>query len=146
MSIPQSRCATNSHSVAVANDSYYDLSVAIDMPVTPAQFRHMALAFPETAESAHQNHPDFRVSGKVFATLGYPDKNWGMVKLTPDQQEVFVADGPSVFAPAAGAWGRQGATTVLLKAARETTLRRAILAAWLNAAPKPLAKEFEAAQ
>lgn len=116
------------------------------MPVTPAQFRRIALAFPETIESMHQNHPDFRVRGKVFATLGYPDKKWGMVKLTPDQQEIFVADEPSVFVPAAGVWGRQGSTTVLLKAAKQATLRRAILAGWLNAAPKPLAKEFEAAQ
>ncbi|MFZ0335335.1 MAG: MmcQ/YjbR family DNA-binding protein [Candidatus Acidiferrales bacterium] len=112
------------------------------MPVTLAQFRRVALAFPETAESAHMNHPDFRVYGKVFATLGYPDKKWAMVKLTPEQQEVFVADEPTVFVPAAGAWGRKGATTVLLKAAKQATLRRAILAAWLNAAPKPLAKKF----
>lgn len=92
------------------------------------------------------NHPDFRVRGKVFATLGYPDKKWGMVKLTPEQQEVFVADEPKVFVPAKGAWGRLGGTTVFLRAAKQTTLRRAILAAWLNAAPKPWAKEFEAAQ
>lgn len=104
----------------------------------------MALAFPETVESMHMNHPDFRVGGKVFATLGYPDKKWGMVRLTPDQQEVFVADEPSVFVPAAGAWGRQGNTTVLLKAAKQVTLRHAMLAAWLNAAPKELAKKFDA--
>lgn len=114
------------------------------MPVTPAQFRRMALAFPETAESAHMNHPDFRVCGKVFATLGYPDKKWAMVKLTPDQQEVFIADEPNVFAPAVGAWGRKGSTTVRLSVAKQGTLRRAILAAWLNAAPKPLAKKLEA--
>lgn len=114
------------------------------MPVTPAQFRRIALAFPETVESAHMGHPDFRVGGKVFATLGYPDRKWGTVKLTPDQQEVFVADEPSSFVPAKGAWGRQGSTTVLLKAAKQNTLRRAILAAWLNVAPKPLAKRFEA--
>jgi len=116
------------------------------MPVTPAQFRRLALAFPETVESAHMNHPDFRVQGKVFATLGYPDKKWAMVKLTPDQQEVFVADEPGVFVPAAGAWGRKGNTTVLLVAAKQATLRRAVLAAWLNAAPKPLAKKLTAAR
>jgi hypothetical protein len=116
------------------------------MPVTPAQFRRIALSFPETSESAHQNHPDFRVAGKVFATLGYPDKKWAMVKLTPEQQQVFIADEPSVFIPAAGAWGRGGATIVQLKAATQKTLRRAILAAWLNTAPKLLAKKFEAKQ
>ncbi len=116
------------------------------MSLTPAQFRRIALSFPETSESAHQGHPDFRVCGKVFATLGYPDKKCAMVKLTPDQQQVFMADEPSVFIPAAGAWGRGGTTTVQLKAAGQKTLRRAMLAAWLNAAPKPLAKEFEAKQ
>lgn len=107
------------------------------MPVTPAQFRRMALAFPDTVESAHMCHPDFRVRGRIFATLGYPDKKWAMVKLTPEQQEVFVADEPNVFVPAAGAWGRKGNTTVRLSAAKQQTLRRAILAAWLNTAPKP---------
>ena len=116
------------------------------MAVTLAQFRRIALSFPEAVGSAHMNHPDFRVRGKVFATLGYPDKKWGMVKLTPEQQEEFVADEPNAFVPAKGAWGRQGCTTVLLRAAKQATLRRAILAAWLNAAPKPLAREFEAAQ
>ncbi len=75
------------------------------MSVTPAQFRRMALSFPETSESAHQGHPDFRVLGKVFATLGYPDKKWAMVKLTPEQQEVFMADEPSVFIPGSGRLG-----------------------------------------
>lgn len=90
------------------------------------------------------NHPDFRVRGKIFATLGYPDRKWAMVKLTPDQQEVFVADEPDAFVPAAGTWGSQGSTTVRLSAAKRETLRRAILAAWCNAAPKPLAKKREA--
>lgn len=111
--------------------------------MTPAQFRRMALALPETVESAHMNHPDFRVCGKVFATLGYPDKKWGMVRLTPEQQEVFVADEPSVFVPSAGAWGRQGSTTILLKAAQPAKLRRAILAAWVNIAPRALAQGLE---
>ncbi|HEV2304486.1 MAG TPA: MmcQ/YjbR family DNA-binding protein [Candidatus Acidoferrales bacterium] len=113
------------------------------MPVTATQFRRLALAFPDTSESAHMNHPDFRVRGKIFATLAYPDKQWGMVKLTPDQQEVFIADEPAIFSPVNGAWGRQGCTRVHLKSATQKSLRRAILAAWLNAAPKPLAKEYE---
>lgn len=112
------------------------------MPVTPAQFRRIALSFSETTESAHMNHPDFRVRAKIFATLGYPDKEWAMVKLTPEQQEVFVADEPDVFAPAAGAWGRKGSTTVRLSAAKQATLRRALLAAWRNAAPKTFTKAF----
>lgn len=116
------------------------------MPVTRNEFRRMALDFPATAESAHMSHPDFRVRGKMFATLAHPGKPRGMVKLTPEQQEVFVADDPSTFEAVKGAWGRQGCTSVSLKAAKKTTLRRAILAAWLNTAPKPLAKQFEASR
>lgn len=114
------------------------------MPITPSEFRSIALSLPGTTESAHMKHPDFRVAGKIFATLGYPDKKSAMVRLTPDQQEVFMADEPDVFAAAAGAWGRKGSTTVQLKAAQQATLRRAVLAAWLNAAPKALAKKFAA--
>lgn len=58
--------------------------------MTPDQFRKLALRFPEAAESAHMAHPDFRVRGKIFATLGYPDDRHGMVKLTPDQQADFL--------------------------------------------------------
>ena len=54
--------------------------------MTSRDFRRIALSFPETSESAHMNHPDFRVRGKVFATLGYPDKQFGMVKLTPSSR------------------------------------------------------------
>jgi hypothetical protein len=113
------------------------------MPVTPKQFRQLALSFPESEERAHMRHPDFRVAGKVFATLGYPDKNWGMVKLTPEQQEELVNEEPKALVPAAGAWGRQGSTTVRLKSIRKATLRRAMEAAWRNTAPKNLAAAFE---
>jgi predicted Zn-dependent protease len=63
------------------------------------------------------NHPDFRVGVKIFATLGYPDKSRGMVKLSPERQHYFSKDYPDAFAPVKGAWGRAGATTVYLKAA-----------------------------
>lgn len=116
------------------------------MPVTRNEFRRLALDFPETVESAHMGHPDFRVRGKIFATLSHPGKPRGMVKLTPDQQEVFIADHPRTFEPASGAWGRQGCTMVALKVANKTTLRRAILAAWLNSAPRRLAGQVEAHQ
>ena len=106
--------------------------------VTASDFRKMALAFPETEERSHMNHPDFRVAGKVFATLGYPDKAWAMVKLTPEQQHYFSKDEPDVFAPVNGGWGRRGATRVNLKAARKETLRKAIQAAWQNTAPRRL--------
>jgi hypothetical protein len=103
--------------------------------VTDDDFRRVALSFPETAERAHMGHPDFRVRGKIFATI-WPDERWGMVKLTTDQQEEFVQAEPAAFAPVKGGWGRQGATSVLLKAAKKATVRRALAAAWRNAAPK----------
>jgi hypothetical protein len=109
--------------------------------MTPNDFRKMALSFPEAAERAHMHHPDFRVAGKIFATLGYPDKAWGMVKLTPVEQEMLVAAEPEVFVPARGAWGRKGSTTVLLKAAKKATVRKALSAAWQLAAAKNVTKK-----
>jgi len=115
------------------------------MVVTAEQFRRLALSFPEAIESSHQRHPDFRVrGGKIFATLAYPDRKWGMVKLTPEQQEEFVRAEPEVFEPVKGGWGRGGATSVRLKSATKATWRPAMAAAWCNAAPKKLAREFEA--
>jgi hypothetical protein len=99
----------------------------------------MALSLPEATESSHMDHPDFRVAGKVFATLGYPDSSWGMVKLTPREQREFVAAEPGAFVPVKGAWGRRGATAVNLRAVRSRTLRDALEAAWVNTAPKRLA-------
>ncbi len=90
------------------------------------------------------DHPDFRVAGKIFATLGYPEEGWGMVKLTPVEQEQFVKGQPSVFVPAKGAWGQRGATCVRLKSVRKPSLRRALAAAWLLAAPESLVKRLRA--
>lgn len=106
--------------------------------MTANDFRKIALALPETEEHAHMNHPDFRVAGKVFATLGYPDKTRGMVKLSPEDQHYFSKDHPDVFVPVKGAWGRRGATSVILKAAKKDVVRKAIEAAWRNSAPKRL--------
>jgi hypothetical protein len=108
--------------------------------MTAEDFRSIALSFPDTTEQAHMHHPDFRVRGKIFATLGYPDDTHGMVKLTPEQQHDFIKSKPNVFAPSKGAWGRGGSTTVKLKAAAKATLRTAMAAAWSNAAPKGLAR------
>jgi len=58
--------------------------------MTARDFREIALSFPEAIESAHMSHPDFRVGGRIFATLGYPDEEWGMIKLTPEEQRKFV--------------------------------------------------------
>jgi hypothetical protein len=110
--------------------------------MTATEFRKLALALPETEESAHMNHPDFRVAGKIFATLGYPDKTRGMVKLSPEDQHNFSKDYPEAFIPVKGVWGRRGATSVVLKSAKNEILREAMQAAWRNNAPKRLLKSI----
>jgi len=112
--------------------------------MTNRDFKRVALSFPATTEKAHQSHPDFRVAGKIFATLGYPDVQWAMIKLTPDQQAEFVNAEPAVFVPVKGGWGRKGATNVKLRTAKAASVRNALAAAWCNIAPKHLAREFEA--
>ena len=91
--------------------------------MTSNEFRKMALGLPEVVESSHMEHPDFRVGGKIFATLGFPDAGWAMVKLTPDEQELFVQIEPGSFQPVKGGWGRQGATNVRLQSATRSTVR-----------------------
>ena len=82
-------------------------------------------------------HPDFRVGGKIFATIA-PDGVRGMVKLTPEQQAILTRSEPSAFEPASGAWGRNGSTMVTFANADEATVRQALSAAWKNMAPKRL--------
>jgi hypothetical protein len=111
--------------------------------MTADAFRKLALGFPETVESEHMGHPDFRVCGRVFASLSWPDKDWGMVKLTPDLQQFFVDALPQAFVPVNGAWGRRGCTNVRLKTVTKTALRHALDAAWRNVAPAALVKQRE---
>jgi hypothetical protein len=96
------------------------------------EFRKMALEIPTAVEQSHMNHPDFRVIGKIFASLGVPDESWGMVKLTLDQQRAFIEKAPEVFKPCSGAWGRAGATNVYLASAKASLARAAIKAAAKN--------------
>jgi hypothetical protein len=106
--------------------------------MTAADFRRIALSFPEAEGSAHMSHPDFRVAGRIFATLGYPDNEHGMVILPPEEQERFIRSRPKVFTPAKGAWGKRGSTTVLLEAIDKATLQSALKVAWQNKAPRDL--------
>ena len=76
--------------------------------MTAEQFRRLALAQPGAAESAHQDHPDFRVGGKVFATLGYPNDEFGMVRLGRDDQARFLREHPDAFQAAKGAGLKRG--------------------------------------
>ncbi len=110
--------------------------------MTVEDFRRMALSFREAREAAHMGHPDFRVGGKIFATLSYPDERWAMVRLTGEQQRALVEAEPKVFVVVKGAWGRQGATNVRLRPAKRATVRGALEAAWRNRAPKRLAEQY----
>jgi hypothetical protein len=111
------------------------------MRVTPNEFRELALSFPEAIESVHMHHPDFRVGGKIFATLGYPNKDSAMVKLPRDEQKGFIRHNPNVFQPAKGTWGRQGSTIVYLPAATIDIVREALAAAWRRTPPKQVSKD-----
>jgi hypothetical protein len=106
--------------------------------MTADEFRRLALSLPEVTEGAHMGHPDFRIGGKIFATLG-PGEQWGMAKLTPEQQTALVKTEPEMFQPVQGAWGRRGATYVLLETATAAAVRPALVTAWRNTAPKRLA-------
>ncbi len=110
--------------------------------MTTDEFRCLALSLPEGFEGAHMGHADFRVGGKIFATLG-PDEDWGMVKLTADQQASHVRAEPNVFQPCSGAWGRRGYTKVDLATAQESTVRQALVAAWRNTAPMRIAQLYD---
>jgi hypothetical protein len=105
-----------------------------------SHFRRAALALPGAAEGAHQRTADFRVGKRVFATLGYPDDAWGMVKLTQEQQSMLVEAEPEIFRPVPGGWGKQGYTNVFLAKADATTLKSALTMAWKNVAPKSQVK------
>jgi hypothetical protein len=106
--------------------------------MTADAFRKIAVSFPEATESAHMQHPDFRVLGKIFATLGYPDKDWAVAKLTPEGQKHFIQTDPKVFQPVKGAWGRRGNTKIYLPKAHIDMVREALGLAWRNVAPKRL--------
>lgn len=98
--------------------------------MTADQFRAIALSFPDAVESFHMNHPDFRVGGKIFATLGYPNGKWGALSLPTDEQACLIDAEPEGFIPAKGAWGRAGATQVCLARVRLSSVRSALKIAW----------------
>jgi hypothetical protein len=102
--------------------------------MTIDEFRKMALEIPGAVERSHMHHPDFRVTGKIFASLGVPDENWGMVKLTPEQQRKFIEKAPKIFKPCSGSWERQGYTNVYLPSAKASLVRAALNAAANNVA------------
>ena len=93
-------------------------------------FRRIALSFEGAEEGSHMGNPDFRVGGRIFATLAHADLGYGNLKLTREQQEMFVQELPEVFIPIAGGWGRMGITHIRLASASEDVLTGALQAAW----------------
>ncbi len=89
-------------------------------------FRALVLAHAGAVESSHMNHPDFRIGGKIFATLSGPSMEWGMVKLTPLQQKTFIDADDRAFQPASGSWGKQGCTMIRLRLAKKSLVMAAI--------------------
>ena len=111
--------------------------------MTSDEFRRIALSFPEAVEASHMDHPDFRVGGKIFATLGYPRAGFGMVVLSPRDQDLFIRDYPKTFSPAAGKWGASGSTIVVLRGASKRAVTIALESAWRKRAPKRLVATFD---
>ncbi|HVO62824.1 MAG TPA: MmcQ/YjbR family DNA-binding protein [Terriglobales bacterium] len=98
--------------------------------MTAADFRRIALSLEGAEESSHMGSPDFRVGGRIFATLASQSKGYGNLMLTPEQQADFVRELPDVFLPVAGGWGRMGATHVRLANATEDVLTGGLRTAW----------------
>src|SRR5579864_2435543 len=98
-------------------------------------FRRLALQLPGALESAHMGHPDFRLNDRIFATLSAQEKGYGVLKLTVDQQQAFIAEMPTVFQPVQGGWGRMGMTFIDLKADK-ATIEGALTTAYNNVKAK----------
>ena len=93
-------------------------------------FRRLALSLPDTAEGSHMGNADFRVGGRIFATLSLIREGYGVLLLSPEQQADFVSEEPGIFSPVPGGWGRSGSTRVLLEAVGEPMLESALRTAW----------------
>ena len=98
--------------------------------MNPADFRRLALSLEGAEEGSHMGQADFRVGGRIFATLAAEKQGYGNLMLTPEHQAAFVAEAPDIFLPIAGGWGRNGATHVVLAAANEDLLLGALRTAW----------------
>jgi len=98
--------------------------------MTADDFRRIALSFEGAEESSHMGAPDFRVRGRIFATLASQSQGYGNLRLTLEQQAAFVEELPEVFLPIAGGWGRMGMTHIRLAAASEDVLAGALRTAW----------------
>jgi hypothetical protein len=98
--------------------------------MTASDFRRIALSLPGAEEGSHMGSADFRVGGRIFATLAAIRQGYGNLMLTPELQAEFVSEQPGLFIPITGGWGRNGATHIRLAAANEDILAGALRAAW----------------
>jgi hypothetical protein len=106
--------------------------------MTAAGFRKIALSLPEAVEGSHFGNADFRVGGKIFATLSLQSEGYGVLLLGPEQQAGMVEDAPEIFSPVPGGWGKKGSTRVLLAKVPADIIKAALRTAWLRKAPKRL--------
>jgi hypothetical protein len=106
-----------------------------------SRFRRLALALPGAIESSHMDHPDFRLNNRIFATLSGQEKACGVLKLTTEQQQAFIAEQPEIFSPVQGGWGRMGMTYIHLKEADESIMAGALKIAYQNLQAKQSQKK-----
>jgi len=106
--------------------------------VTAADFRRIALSLPEAVEGSHFGQADFRVGGKIFATLGLASEGYGVLLLSPEQQAGMLEDEPEIFSPVPGGWGRKGSTRVRRAKVAPDILEGALRTAWRRKAPRRL--------
>ena len=106
--------------------------------MTAKDFQRIALSMPEAVEGQHFGHADFRVDGKIFATLGLAREGFGVLLLSPEQQAGMIEDEPKIFSPVPGGWGRKGSTRVRLANVAPDILEAAVGMAWRRKAPKRL--------
>jgi hypothetical protein len=104
-------------------------------------FRRLALQFPGAVEGSHMGHPDFRLNNNIFATLSAQERGFGVLKLTPEQQQSFLADQPQAFSPVQGGWGRMGMTFVHLHQADDSLIAGALSTAFHNLQKKQSEKK-----
>lgn len=109
-------------------------------------FRHLACSLPGAEESSHMGNPDFRVGGRIFATLSGQARGRGVLKLTLEQQAAFISELPEVFEPVQGGWGRMGMTYIVLDNADDATMSGALATAHRNVGEKVAAKKRPAAR
>lgn len=98
--------------------------------MTEADFRRIALSFEGAEQGSHFGATDFRVGGRIFATLASISEGYGNLFLTPEHQAAFVEEQPNIFLPIHGGWGRMGMTHIRLAASDEDTLAGALHTAW----------------